>query len=74
MSTFPQTIAFDFTVMRPGCALVQRAMGTSITNENLQRFDDWLLSPTPDMQVVTLHTADELVRAAALSNGKGVVA
>jgi hypothetical protein len=58
--------------MRPGCAIVQRALGGTISNEDLHLFDDWLTHPTPAMRLVTLHSEDETRRAAELSNLKGV--
>jgi hypothetical protein len=70
--SYPVTIAFDFDLMRPGCAIVQRALGGTISNEDLHLFDDWLTSPTPAMRLVTLHSEDETRRAAELSNLKGV--
>lgn len=47
------TIAFDTVLMRPGCAVVQGALGATIPNSELQRFDSetWLTSPTKDMGV-----------------------
>lgn len=63
---FPCTIAFDFKLMRPGCAIVQRVLGTSIGNDQLDRFDDWLTTVTPDMKVATIFTPLEMNRAVAL--------
>lgn len=44
-------IAYDTTLYRPGCALIQAALGGS--SELAQEFptDLWLLVPTPNMKV-----------------------
>jgi len=44
-------IAFDCNLIRPGCVLLQAALGGE--SSLAQRFptESWLLSPTPDLQV-----------------------
>ena len=64
------TVAYDVELMRPGCAIVQRVFGGSISNEDLHRMDGWLTSPTPGMKLYTLRDKDELERLIALTNGK----
>lgn len=44
-------IAFDLTLMQPGCVLVQAAMGCEPSIAHHFNIDDWLLSPTPGMRV-----------------------
>jgi hypothetical protein len=46
------TIAYDFTLKRPGCALVQAAFGATLSSFDLHRMDNWLLHPTDDMRFV----------------------
>lgn len=55
-----KTIAYDCTLRRPGCVLVQVGMGATISNQELEfTFDteDWLLAPTPDMKVYPVTDA-----------------
>lgn len=56
-------IAFDITLMRPGCVLLQAAMGAD--PEAAKRFpaDTWLIAPTPDLVVrnITDSQLDQLV-------------
>ncbi len=47
-------IAFDTRLRRPGCVLVQAALGASVPGDLFQRHipcETWLVSPTDDMQV-----------------------
>ncbi len=44
-------VAFDIKLMRPGCALVAAALGASIEAANRFNVEDWLLYPTPGMEV-----------------------
>ena len=67
MTTFPCTIAYDFTLMRAGCAIVQVSFGGTIGNEDLMRFDDWLTAPTDNMRLATLNSREELDAAVALT-------
>jgi hypothetical protein len=50
-------VAFDLNEMKPGCALVQTALGA--THGIASRFDPahWLLAPTPGMKVYPLTAA-----------------
>ena len=66
----PVTIAYDVELKRPGCAIVQRALGGSISNEDLHRMDNWLTAPTPAMRLYTLTDRDQLERLIATNNGK----
>lgn len=56
-------IAFDIKLMRPGCVLVQAAMGADPQTCHPFDTEDWLLTPTPDMKVypVTDEQLDKLV-------------
>lgn len=63
---YPCTIAFDFTLMRPGCVIVQSVLGTTIGSDQLARFDDWLTSVTPDMKIATLFSPRDMDRAVKL--------
>lgn len=44
-------IAYDCTLMRPGCALLQAAMGASLGIANRFSTKTWLLAPTADLRV-----------------------
>jgi hypothetical protein len=57
------TIAYDTTLKRPGCVVVQRGLGATISNEDLHRMEGWLTAPTPDMKVyeVTSEQIEKLV-------------
>lgn len=64
-------IAYDITLNRPGCAIIQGAMGGS--SEAAQEFPTelWILSPTPDMKVYPVVSAeflDMLVRKSLRHN------
>lgn len=48
------TIAYDFTLKRPGCAIVQAMYGATINSFDLDRMDNWLLHPTDDMKFVAV--------------------
>ncbi len=56
-------IAFDATLMRPGCVLIQAALGGDSTVAHLFPLDSWLLAPTDDMKVyeTTPEQAERLV-------------
>jgi hypothetical protein len=68
VSRFPITIAYDFGLMRAGCAIVQAALGGTIGTQDLMRFEDWLLHPTENMRLATLRSQAELDAAIALTN------
>ena len=56
-------IAFDFTLMRPGCVLLQAAMG-GYTNEGKNTAhdfptDSWLLAPTKDLKIYEIPTEEQ---------------
>lgn len=63
------TIAYDFTLKRPGCALLQAAFGATLSNFDLGRMDDWLLHPTDDLKVYAI-TRDQLEQLVQITNGK----
>ena len=53
-------IAFDVTLRRPGCAIVQALYGADVAI--IHRFDPntWLTSPTPDMKVYEVKDEEML--------------
>jgi hypothetical protein len=56
-------IAFDTRLRRPGCVLVQAALGASVPGTLFQRHfphETWLVSPTEDMRVYPV-TEEQLV-------------
>jgi hypothetical protein len=58
---YPLRLAYDTDLCRPGCVLLQAAMGGS--TEAAQLFDtkSWLLAPTPGLKVRQVDDA-ELMR------------
>lgn len=73
--SFPITIAYDMTLKKPGCAIIQGVFGGTINNFQLQKFDveNWLLSPTDDIKLYTLYSEEELNKAIEITkkhNGK----
>lgn len=48
-------VAFDTVLMRPGCVLLQAAMGGSVEFAKACPTDSWLLHPTPDLKVYPLE-------------------
>lgn len=61
------TIVYDATLRRPGCVLLQAALGGTVPD--FVRFfpsESWLVEPTPDMKTYPV-TADQLERLVALA-------
>jgi hypothetical protein len=58
------TIAYDFVLKRPGCALLQAAFGATLPAFDLHRMDNWLLHPTDDLKMyaITREQLDQLVQ------------
>ncbi len=44
-------VAYDITLMRPGCVLVAAGMGADPSASQAFPTETWLLSPTRDMRV-----------------------
>jgi hypothetical protein len=44
-------LAYDLKLLRPGCVLLQAAMGGSVMLANRFPAESWLLTPTEDMKV-----------------------
>lgn len=57
-------IAFDIKTMKPGCALIQAAMGGTPGIANHFSADDWEIAPTPGMRVyeVTPEQLTQLIK------------
>lgn len=47
-------VAFDITLMRPGCALIQAGLGCGTSIAHHFPVESWLLFPTPDLKVYDL--------------------
>lgn len=62
------TIAYDFTLKRPGCALIQATYGATISNFELGRMDNWLLFPTDEMKLVAI-SREQLEQLVVITNG-----
>lgn len=56
-------IAFDIELMRPGCALLQAAMGCGTSIAHHFPVESWVLTPTPGLKVyeITEHQLPKLV-------------
>jgi hypothetical protein len=54
-------VAFDVKLMRPACVLVAAAMGADLECASQFHAEDWLLAPTPDMEVYGV-TPDQLAQ------------
>jgi hypothetical protein len=50
-------LAYDFTLGKPGCALIQAAMGSDYNQDFELDFpsDTWLITPTANMRVYELN-------------------
>lgn len=55
-------IAYDLTLKRPGCALVQAAVGCDSKIANRFHSRTWLTEPTKDMAVYPLDNEDQLAK------------
>ena len=62
------TIAYDTVLKRPGCAIVQRALGATISNEDLGMMNGWLAAPTPDMGLYPLENREQIEGLIAFTN------
>lgn len=60
MITYPTTIAFDCTLMRPGCVLLQASLGCPYLIAQAFDQSSWLLAPTDDLKVYPLANEDQL--------------
>jgi hypothetical protein len=60
-------IAYDTKLYRPGCVLVQAAMGGSTALANEFPTELWLLAPTPDMKLYPVHDKAFLDKLIAIS-------
>jgi hypothetical protein len=47
-------VAFDLELMRPGCALLQAALGAGTSIAQHFPVESWLLFPTPGLKVYEL--------------------
>jgi hypothetical protein len=66
-------IAFDTKLRRPGCVLIQTALGGDVPQAlfaSLFPAESWVLAPTPDMQVYEA-TDDQLARLSELVASPG---
>lgn len=55
-------IAYDRTLMRPGCAVVQAGLGGTPGIANAFDSHLWLVAPTDDMRVYPLRDEEQLAR------------
>lgn len=47
-------IAYDLTLRRPGCVLLQAALGATVSGFDLARMSGWLLAPTDDLKLYSV--------------------
>lgn len=50
------SLVYDVTLRRPGCVLLQAAMGGTVPNETFEMLfpaETWLTAPTKDMKAYT---------------------
>ena len=69
-------IAYDKTLMRPGCALLQAIFGGDLGIAGQFEVEDWLLAPTPDLRPYRIQRYQisqiiEMTRKARKKNKKG---
>lgn len=62
-------LVYDIKLMRPGCALLQAAMGGTVP-ATLFPSECWLLAPTPDMKAYRINR-DDLDRVVAFHSKRG---
>jgi hypothetical protein len=66
-------IVYDVKLKRPGCVLLQAAMGGTVL-DFVQKFpNEWLLAPTPDMKIYEV-TDDQLNVLSAMNQSLRPVA
>lgn len=63
-------IAYDGMLRRPGCVLLQAAMGGDVAAAELFPVETWLLAPTPDMAVYTV-TREQLTKLVTITLNAG---
>jgi hypothetical protein len=61
------TIAYDATLRRPGCVIIQAAYGTD-ADISLFPTESWLLMPSQDMKVYKV-TEEQLKKLVEMSHG-----
>ena len=54
---YPLALVYDADLRRPGCVLIQAAMGGSTSAAQLFSTASWLLAPTPGMKVYSVDCA-----------------
>ena len=64
------TIAYDVKLKRPGCVLVQRTAGATISTEDLHLLDGWLPAPTPDMHLLIISDREQFEKVILMTNGE----
>lgn len=62
-------LAYDIKQRKVGCVLLQVAMGGSSVIAQQIPIEDWLLAPTPDLQVYRL-TDDEVAQLIKMHRNK----
>ena len=63
-------IVFSPSKRRPGCILLQVALGGTVPNEEFYRFfpsETWLVAPTDDMAAYPIDEIDTLEKLSAIA-------
>jgi hypothetical protein len=65
---YPMLIAYDMAKKQIGCVLLQVGFGGTIDNFSLAKFNNWLVAPTDNLKLYTIHNQEELTKAIELTN------
>lgn len=63
------TLAFDRELMKPGCALLQAALGGTLGIANLFPSETWIVFPTPELKLYLL-TKRQLLEVVSFVKGE----
>lgn len=65
---YPMFIVYDMTKKQIGCALLQAGYGGTIDNFSLLKFNNWLVAPTDNLKLYTIHSQEELTKVIEITN------
>lgn len=63
-------IAYDISEMKPGCVIIQAAMGCDPDVSHEFHTDHWLVSPSTGMKVYPLESQEQLDKLVEMTNRK----
>lgn len=67
LGIFPLAIAFDCELRRPGCALIQAALGGTHGIESRFNVETWIVHLTPGMKLYTIENEEQLRKLVEMS-------